>query len=174
MSQNQLTFLPVSNSAKETTILYYSATTEKWHDFIEAKYTAQFRVIPLKLEENDNQELCGDNCHFYNTRFEADNLIWLFLFIGYLAVIDCIVNLFYNLVVIQECKQMQDEDNVTSGVTSGEMELNVTIRTPFKNQVKKTTNASLVYQNYESEQNEVNAEKQEMLTKIRKKKLATM
>ena len=181
MSQNQITFLPVIDSAKNTTILYYSATNDKWQGIIEEKYTSQFRVASLKLEEEDNRKLCGDNCHFYNTRFEADNLIWLFHFIGYLAVIDCIVNLFYHLVVIQQFNKMFDEVHVTSGITSEERELDHSSQTPNKSQPKDASNASLVSQNNGIEAaheeqagfeiNDVNAEIQEIFTDIKVKKL---
>ena len=186
MSQNSITFLPATE--ENTKILYYSATTEKWHNSIEQKYTSQFRVIPPKLEEQDDEILCKDNCHFYNTRFEADNLIWLFLLIRYLAVIDCIVNLFYNLVVIQQFNQMLDEYDVTSGVANEEMKLDDTIQTLNKNQPQSASDASLVSQNngYEHwnpkeaaqeeqavyEKGTVNAEIQEILTDIKVKKMA--
>ena len=129
--------------------------------------------------EEDKKRLCGDHCHFYNTRFEADNLIWLFLFIGYLAVIDCIVNFFYNLVVIKEFTQILGESGIPS---NEEMELD-------EKKPKESSNSSLVSQNERNEplgSNEaapedqgtnyemgaVNAEIQEILADIKEKKAA--
>ena len=42
---------------------------------------------------------------------------------------------------------MLDEDDVTSGATNEEMELDITIQTPDKNLPKQASNASLVSQN---------------------------
>ena len=103
-STNQITFL-VQHAPKK--ILYYEASHSKWDQSIHAKYDKQFRVLKIDLQDTDQEKLCNDGfCQLYNTRFERDALIWVFMYIGYIGMLDFIFNLLRSVTVMQEFKHL--------------------------------------------------------------------
>ena len=119
MSKNRINFLPVQEPTK---ILYYSTTNKQWEESILKKYDNLYRVIKKDLYPNDRENFCekGQECNFFNTRFETDNLIWIFLIIGYLGLTDCILSFGYNLLILHEYRALlahieQDDDREAKG-----------------------------------------------------------
>ena len=105
MSRNRVTFLPVEHT-NTVKVLYHSSNID-WNDHLKEKYDRDFRTIPLDLQVSDGKRLCGQHvCQAYNTRYEVDHLIWLFLYIGYISVADFVINIFHTLQIFQEYKEL--------------------------------------------------------------------
>ena len=72
------------------------------------------------MSEHDRAAKCehaqdGGKCdQFYNTRFENDNLIWFFKYVGYFAFIDFCVNVVNNTVIWLEYEYMLKNDTVSN------------------------------------------------------------
>lgn len=127
--KNRITFLPVQN---RESILYYSASNAKWDEDIKGKYNATFRVVPLPdLNPGDALKLCGDTrCSYFNTRYDTNNLVWLFLGVGYISVIDFLMSQLHNIVQLQEYRteekevKIKEREKRTANEAKEEFELN--------------------------------------------------
>ena len=110
---NRVTFLPVQEPAS---ILFYSSTDLCWDDPIEKKYNSSYRPVKTNIMIRDKKRLCGDkDCQVFSSRSEKDHVVWLFLVIGYLNLIDFLVNVCHNFLVLHEfnmrMRQEQPEPN---------------------------------------------------------------
>lgn len=108
-TKNRVTFIPLKGTSK---FLYYESTNALWNNPIKQIYGNEYRTVPLDLQlsdtKNDNQTrtLCHDDrCPVYNTRFEIDLMIWLFRYIGYIAIVDFVVNLLRVAIIHSEFGQ---------------------------------------------------------------------
>ena len=106
MSRNRVTFLPISRLNASDQLFHTSSMN--WNNQIKQDYNGEFIVFPSDLSIDVGKGLCGDNkeCPVYSSRYEVDHLIWLFLYIGYIAIADVFVNTLHSWLVYAEFRAL--------------------------------------------------------------------
>ena len=98
-TRNGLTFLPIKDADNDGKVLYFRSDEENWFENIKNQYNTIYRVVPTPdLRPDDSKELCygQTTCEFFHTRTTVDHLAKLFLYYGYLALIQFVASLSYN------------------------------------------------------------------------------
>ena len=107
---NRITFLPNLHDH----ILYYFSSNQKCDADVEEMYKNRYRIVKTVLNQEDKLKLCDNGeCYFYDTRFENDHFIWLFLCIGYVTIGDSFFNFLFNWSVLYEFNLLHKWSNVS-------------------------------------------------------------
>ena len=123
--ENSLTFLPIKDVNNKGKVLYFHSNTEAWFEKVKNQYNAIYRVVPTPdLRPEDSTDLCfgQTSCPFFRTRTNVDPFVWLFLYYGYLCMIQFITSLLYNGLQLKHLYETRDFTGILELTNGAEVE----------------------------------------------------